>query len=191
MTDFTFWFKEGIHHILNIEALDHILYIVALTLVFNIKEWRKVLFIITAFTIGHSITLFLTSLQYIDIKTNWVEFFIPVTIAITAITNITKKETTNNSIYIKYLLALFFGFIHGMAFGANSITSLYNGNEALQLVFAFNIGVEIAQLIIVILTLLLGYFVINILKLHKNIWKISLSSFILIYAVNLAIKNLP
>jgi HupE / UreJ protein len=191
MNDFTFWFKEGTHHILNIEALDHILYIVVLAIAFTLKQWKKVLLLITAFTLGHSVTLYLTSLQYIDIKTNWVEFFIPITIAVTAFTNMLQKEAQPSNIVIKYLLALFFGFIHGMAYGANSIGSLYSGNEAIRLIFAFNIGVELAQIIIVGITLTLSYFIIYILKVNKNYWKISLSSIILVYAVYLAIKNLP
>lgn len=190
-TDFNMWFLEGSHHILTLDALDHILYILALCLAYQLNDWKKMLLLITAFTIGHSITLLLVSLQMVNINSKWVEFFIPITIAITALLNIVYQKDMNRPSVILYSLALFFGFIHGMAYGANTIGSLYAGKEAVWLVLAFNLGVEVAQILVVISFSLLTYCVVNIIQLPRKYWKISLSSIILVYSIFLTIKNLP
>jgi hydrogenase/urease accessory protein HupE len=194
-TDFHIWFQEGFQHILNKKdpfiSLDHILYIIALCLSFDIRNWKKVLILITAFTIGHSITLYLTSLQVVSINTRLVEFCIPLTIAVTALLNIFQKQTDLNRLGIRYVLALFFGFIHGMAYGANSIGSLYEGAEAVWLVLAFNLGVELAQLIVVFVVMLFLFLLFSAIKSKKRLILACLSSIIFIYAVYLAIKNLP
>ncbi len=191
MPDFKLWFEEGVKHILTLSALDHILYLIALCLCFSIRDWKKVLVLITAFTIGHSITLFLTTLEYISINTKLVEFCIPLTIASTAIINMLQKENNTQRIGFLYVLALFFGFIHGMAYGVNAIGSLYTGQEAIINVLGFNIGIELAQLLIVLVILMLSYLFITIIKINKNYWRIGISSIILVYAVYLSFQNFP
>jgi hydrogenase/urease accessory protein HupE len=191
MSDFKLWLEEGVKHILTPSALDHILYLLALCACFSITDWKKVVVLITAFTIGHSITLFLTAFEYISINTPLVEFCIPLTIASTAIINIVQKENNSQRIRFLYILALFFGFIHGMAYGANSIGSLYTGKEAVINVLGFNIGIELAQLLIVFSTLTLTYFLLTIIKINKNYWRIGISSIILVYAVYLSFQNFP
>jgi hypothetical protein len=191
MGDFKLWFGEGFKHILTIAALDHILYVAVLCASFGIKDWRKVAFLVSSFTIGHSITLILTSFEYITIQTQWVEFCIPLTIAITAILNIIQKENTIKRMGILYLLAVFFGFIHGMAYGANTIGSLYTGKEAILNVLGFNIGIELAQLIIVLLLLLLNYIFLSTQKMNQYRWRIGISSIILVYSVYLSFQNFP
>jgi hydrogenase/urease accessory protein HupE len=189
MDTFNFWFAQGIEHILSWQSLDHILYISALCIGFSVKDWKKLGILITAFTLGHSITLYLTSLDYVTINTQLVEFCIPITIAVTALLNIFSKTNSQQKLSTLYVLVLFFGFIHGMAYGANSIGSLYKGAQAVWLVLAFNVGVEIGQLVIVTTMLILSYFIT--LKIKKNYWQKAGSLLIFIYAIYLAIKNIP
>jgi hypothetical protein len=189
--DFSIWLNQGLQHILSFSALDHIFYITLLSISFPIKEWKKIVILVTAFTIGHSLTLILVSFQIITIDQKWVEFLIPITIAITALLQILSKKTTPIQVYYLYILSLFFGLIHGMAYGANSIASLYNGKEMLWLIFAFNLGVEVAQICIVLIVFLMFYIIEKYLKKYTSIIKISLSSIILVYAIFLAIKHLP
>ena len=120
MSDFSFYFRIGWQHIIGRDALDHQLFILALAAIYVIKEWKQVLILVTAFTIGHSITLFLSVFEIIKINSNWVEFLIPCTIIFTAITNLFLKKFTTKTIRINYFLALFFGLIHGLGF-ANTI----------------------------------------------------------------------
>ncbi len=190
-SNFQFWFQYGIQHILSIDAVDHILYITALCIAFNLKSYKKILELITAFTIGHSITLLLTALNYININTSWVEFAIPLTIASTCVVNMINHNKLKQPILFQYSTALFFGFIHGMAYGAISVSSLYSGSEAVLLVLAFNLGVELAQLLVVTIVLSVSYIVVTKLKLPNKYWVLCLSSIILCYAIYLAIKNIP
>jgi hydrogenase/urease accessory protein HupE len=190
-SDFWMWWNQGWQHIISLSALDHILYVVALCLAFTTKDWKKILLLITAFTIGHCATLILVSVGVIDINTKWVEICIPITIAITALLNIIRKNNKQHPLYIMYSFALFFGLIHGMAYGVNSISSLYNNNEVLPLTLAFNLGVEVGQIAIVIATLYLNWAVTKQLGFNEKIWRIFLSSIILVYAIYLAINNIP
>src|SRR5215210_4806465 len=120
MSDFGFYFKLGWEHIITPEALDHILFIVALAAIYMLKDWKQVLILVTAFTVGHTITLILSTKQIIEVSSGWVEFFIPCTIAFTAIANLFQKSFSAKAISINYFLALFFGLIHGLAF-ANTL----------------------------------------------------------------------
>src|SRR6476619_4762814 len=120
MSDFGFYFRLGWEHIMSIEALDHILFVLVLAAIYLLTDWRQVLVLVTAFTIGHSLTLALTILKIIHVPSGWIEFLIPCTIVATAITYLFQKKFTPRSVRINYFLALFFGLIHGMGF-ANAI----------------------------------------------------------------------
>lgn len=190
-TDFNLWFREGIRHILTIEALDHILFITALCIAHSYLQWRKTVILVTAFTIGHSITLAAVALGYIQVNTRWVEFLIPLTIAFTAGQQLLKRQDKPMSDWLLYGTVLFFGFIHGMAYGANQIGSLYTRSEAVPLVLAFNLGIELAQLAVVAGVLLLTLIITRLCKLPERYWRLLLSSCILAYAVFLSVKNFP
>ena len=109
MSDFSYFFGWGWGHIMSWAALDHLLFITALAIIYLLKDWKQVLILVTAFTIGHSLTLALSVLDIIRFPSNWVEFLIPCTILITAISNLFQKKFTPESIRINYFLALFFG----------------------------------------------------------------------------------
>src|SRR4026208_84096 len=109
MSDFGFYFSLGWEHIISWDALDHQLFILALAAIYLLKNWKQVLVLVTAFTIGHTLTLALTVLNIIHFPSAWIEFLIPCTIVATAISNLFQKNFTPRSIRINYFLALFFG----------------------------------------------------------------------------------
>ena len=163
--------RLGFKHIIDLGGVDHIVFVLALTLRYTWSDWKKILVLVTSFTIGHSLTLALSTLSFIDISVNWVEFLIPVTILITAVSNFWVKDFEFKQAYsTHYGLALFFGLIHGLGF-SNYLKSLL-GREASLLgpLFSFNIGLEIGQLLIVSVILGLSYAFLSGLKLPRKIY---------------------
>ena len=176
MDEIWLYFSIGWEHIISINALDHILFVTALAAIYIFKDWKKVLILVTAFTIGHSLTLALSVYDIIRVNDKVVEFLIPVTILITGVFNLFQKDFTPKSLQLNYFFALFFGLIHGMGF-ANSIRFMLANNESIGWpLFSFNVGLEAGQIVIVFIILSLSYLIINFLKLPRKIWVIFLSS---------------
>jgi hypothetical protein len=170
------YFSIGWKHIISINALDHILFVTALAAIYIFKDWKKVLILVTAFTIGHSLTLALSVYDIIRVNDKIIEFLIPVTILITGVFNLFQKDFTPKSLQLNYFFALFFGLIHGMGF-ANSIRFMLANNESIGWpLFSFNVGLEAGQIVIVFIILSLSYLFLNVLKLSRKIWVIFLSS---------------
>lgn len=191
MSTFSLYFNLGITHILDVNGYDHILFVVALCALFLPRDWKKVLVIVTAFTIGHSITLALATLDIIPINPALVEFLIPVTIFITAFSNIIKKQQNFNpgNVQINYAFALFFGLVHGMGF-SNYLRSLLGRDESIIMqLFAFNLGLEIGQIVIVTVFLLISYVFINILSVARRDWRLVISSAIAGIALTLMLDT--
>jgi hypothetical protein len=191
MSDFGFYFKLGWEHIISIGALDHQLFILALAAIYMMKEWKQVLILVTAFTIGHSVTLFLSVKEIITIDSKWVEFLIPCTIIFTAITNLFLKKFTPKTIRINYFLALFFGLIHGLGF-ANTIRIALASDQSLGWgLFGFNIGLEAGQIIVVMIILVISFLVLNVFKANRREWVIFASGCAFSVALNTAIVRWP
>jgi hypothetical protein len=176
MQDFSLYFQLGWQHILDWRGYDHILFVMVLCGTYSISEWKKVLILVTAFTVGHSITLALSVLNYIHINTSLVEFLIPLTILITSASNILNKKPKKNGVQFKYILALFFGLIHGMGFSNYLKTILGKSSSIIAELFAFNIGLEFGQVIIVAGTLIVSFMLIWIIKIKKWDWTFFMSS---------------
>ena len=191
MNDLAFYFKEGWHHIISLNALDHQLFIVALSAIYILKDWKKVLILVTAFTVGHSVTLALSIYDVIRANENWVEFLIPITIIITATFNFFVKEFDTKNLQVNYFFALFFGFIHGLGF-ANSIRFMLAGNQKIGTgLLGFNLGLEAGQILCVTIILLSAYLVINIAVLKRTWWVYTLSTVTILWAVKFAIERVP
>lgn len=191
MNDFSFYFQIGWGHIINKEALDHIFFIAALAAIYVIKDWKQVLILVTAFTIGHSITLALSTLRIVEVPSKWVEFLIPCTILFTALSNLFIKNFTPKSIRINYFLALFFGLIHGLAF-ANTLRMIIAEDQSFALsMFSFSVGLELGQILIVLIILALSYLFINILKISRREWVIFISAAVFALALEMAIQRVP
>ena len=191
MDDFSFYFKFGWKHIISAGALDHQLFILALAAIYVIRDWRQVLILVTAFTIGHSITLFLSVKELIVISSRWVEFLIPCTIIVTALSNLFLKKFTPKTIRINYFLALFFGLIHGLGF-ANSIRVALASDQSLGWgLFGFNVGLEAGQIIVVLVILIISFLILNILKANRREWVIFASACAFSIALVTAIERWP
>lgn len=191
MQDFPLYFELGWQHILDWKGYDHILFVMVLCGIYSLSDWRKVLLLVTAFTIGHSVTLALSVLKIITVNTDLIEFLIPVTILVTAFSNIVSKKASSKGITFKYILALFFGLIHGMGFSNYLNSLLGKSTNIVAELFAFNIGLEFGQILIVIATLLLSFILINIFKIKKWDWTFFLSSAIFGISFILAAERLP
>ncbi|MEP7165141.1 MAG: HupE/UreJ family protein [Ferruginibacter sp.] len=191
MSDFTFYLDLGWHHIISWDALDHILFIIALAAIYLIHNWKQVLILVTAFTIGHSFTLALSVYDLVRVNSNWVEFLIPVTIILTAIFNLFQKNYKPASLRLNYFLALFFGLIHGLGF-ANSIRfMLAKGQTIAMPLLGFNIGLEVGQIAVVSLILLAGFLVVDKAGLDRKLWVWALSVLALVSAANMAFTRWP
>ena len=176
-SQFSIYFTLGLDHITDAKGYDHIIFIIALCAIYRLSEWRKVAVLVTAFTIGHSITLALAALQIVTPQYNIVEKLIPMTIMATAIYNVWKNNITDSetkifskSLSINYLFALIFGLIHGLGFSNYFRELLGIENDILAPLFAFNIGIEAGQLSIVAVILMVSFLAFNILKISQQSW---------------------
>ncbi|WP_291778629.1 HupE/UreJ family protein [Cecembia sp.] len=180
MGQFQLYFQLGIQHILDLDGFDHILFVVALCAIYVLRDWKKIIILVTAFTVGHSLTLALATLNLVRVNTDLVEFLIPVTIAITALSNVFKpKPSTGRGIQVNYIFALFFGLIHGLGF-SNYLRSLL-GKEAsiFEPLLAFNVGLEVGQLIIVAIFMVAGGILHGIIGINRRDWSMIISAIVL------------
>ncbi len=198
---FSAYLQLGFDHISDLNGYDHILFIVALCAIYRLQEWRKVAILVTAFTIGHSITLALAALDIIPINGTLIEFLIPVTIMITALYNvIAHRSNTDNGnatfgrkINWNYGFALVFGLIHGMGFSNffKSLVTPGQEGEFLRQLFAFNVGVELGQLAIVAIILLVAYVAISLVKVKQRDWNLFISGAAFGNALIMALERIP
>jgi hypothetical protein len=189
MTDFGFYFSLGWEHIISWSALDHQLFILTLAAIYLIKDWKQVLVLVTAFTIGHSLTLALTIFNIIRFPGNWIEFLIPCTIVVTAISNLFQINFTPRSIRINYFLALFFGLIHGMGF-ANKLRYILATDQSIGWsLFGFNAGIEAAQVILVLIILLVSFLLVDKLGVNRREWVIFASAGAFALALKMAVER--
>ena len=193
MSTFSLYFKLGLTHILDIQGYDHILFVVALCALYLVRDWRKILILVTAFTVGHSVTLALATLGWVRINPDLIEFLIPVTIFITAVSNIIRKRgaALPKVAPLNYAFALFFGLIHGLGF-SNYLRSLLGRGESLVVpLLSFNLGLELGQIVIVVVFLLASSLVVGMLGASRRDWKLVVSSAIAGIALMLMIEMFP
>lgn len=179
-TQFNAYLQMGFHHIADPKAYDHIVFIIALCAVYKVEEWRRMLILVTAFTLGHSLTLALASLKIVTPNYDIVEKLIPITIMLTAGWNVVKKpiEAENTAIFAKnirlnYVFALLFGLIHGLGF-SNYFLSI-EADEAVMPLLAFNVGIEVGQLLIVSVILLASLLAFRAFKVLQKSWTLFIS----------------
>ena len=191
MNDFKIYFTLGWQHIINWNALDHLMFIMALTAIYLIRNWKQVLILVTAFTIGHSLTLALSTYDVIRFNAAWVEFLIPLTIVITALLNLFQKKFQSKALRVNYFLALFFGLIHGMGF-ANSIRFMLAKQQHIAMpLLGFNIGLEAGQIVVVLIILLVSFIAVNKAGLARRWWIFILSGIALCIAIYMCIGRWP
>jgi hypothetical protein len=185
LAEFTLYLQTGLEHILDIKGYDHILFVIALCAVYQAADWKKLLYLVTAFTIGHSVTLALATLHLISVESSFVELLIPITILLTCFVNFVQAPNekvvfsaqTRQNMLVRYVTALFFGFIHGLGF-SNFLTSLLGSSQNLALpLFSFNLGLEIGQLLIVLAFLLLAVLA-NFVQIKRRDWVLVISGLV-------------
>ena len=177
MHPFEFYLKLGFEHIANLNGYDHILFLVVLCAVYQISQWRNILILVTAFTIGHSITLFIVSLDFFSIPSRIIKLLIPMTILITSLQNVINIKQIENSTRMgkNYFMALFFGLIHGMDFSNYFKALIMSPDEIVIPLLGFNIGIELGQLLIVLFIVLISFIFLNIIKIKHLKWNLFIS----------------
>ncbi|MFT3824527.1 MAG: HupE/UreJ family protein [Chitinophagaceae bacterium] len=193
MQDFALYFQLGVEHILTPDAMDHILFVAALCLRYQWQDWKKVVILVTAFTIGHSVTLALSALGIVHFPSDWIEFLIPLTIAATCINNLLQRQPAGNrtsKLPVIYFFALFFGLIHGLAF-AGQFLSLEGKEGLVSHLLAFNLGIEAAQLLVVLIILSLSLLVVRIIHFSSLWWLRIASAVILVFSLAWAYDRFP
>jgi len=190
MNDFSIYFQLGWQHILDLNGYDHILFVLVLCCSYTLKDWKRLLWLVTAFTLGHSITLALAAFKIVRVDTHWVEFLIPVTILITAFYNLPKRRQQRNQ-YFLYVITLVFGLIHGLGF-SNYLQSLLGQEANIVLpLLSFNIGLEFGQLIIVFFVILLSELMLKIFSVSNRDWSFFLSSAVIGISFIMALERFP
>jgi hypothetical protein len=192
MNDFGLYFEIGYKHIADLRGIDHILFIMALCLRYQFADWRKILILVTAFTIGHSITLALSVLNVVQYSVKWIEFLIPVTILITAISNLfVKKFVFKSKFPIIYFLALFFGLVHGLGFSSYLKSLLGTDHSVAWQLLAFNLGLEAGQLLIVTGVLLISFLFITIFRCNRREYLLYITGGIFALALQMVLERIP
>ena len=193
MSLFELYFTLGLHHIADLKGYDHILFILILCAVYSLKEWKRVLILVTAFTLGHSLTLALATLNLLRVDGDLIEFLIPLTIFITALFNVIgrRQQVSRLQHFLKYGAALFFGLIHGLGF-SNYLRSLLGSEKGLALpLFSFNVGIEVGQILIVVVIMLLSKAVVDLLRMPAREWHLLLSGAGLGVSLVLMLERFP
>lgn len=180
MSNFITHVELGFKHVLDFNGYDHILFLIVLAVIFSFSQWKKVLLMITFFTVGHTFTLSLATYQIVTIKETVIEFLIPITILITAVVNIlkfsinsSKREKTN------LFFALFFGLIHGLGFSNFLMVTLGRSEDKLIPMLEFALGIELAQIVIVLSVLILGTVLIHFFRVSKRDWVVITSAIVI------------
>jgi hypothetical protein len=186
MNGFEAYFKLGWGHILDLHALDHLLFITALIIVYDHKDWKRILLLLTAFTLGHAVAMIIAFTEVIKVSSDWVEFMIPLTIMVTALYHMFSGNKGGRFIYI---MTVIFGLIHGMAYAQGFASLFRNGEGYVKAALGFNIGVEIGQLVFAVV-LLIGMELLSRFKgLDRNKLRYFLFGVVITLSLQLLIQN--
>ena len=192
MSDFGLYLNLGWKHIADLKGIDHILFITALCIRYQFKDWLKVLILVTAFTIGHTITLVLSVINLIRYSQAWIEFLIPVTILITAFSNLFVHKFAFKSKYpLIYFFTLFFGLIHGLGFSSYLKSILGRNASIFFQLLAFNLGLEVGQILIVLSVLAISLIFVTFFKFNRREYLLFISGGIFAVALQMAIERYP
>jgi hypothetical protein len=182
MSEFWIYFEKGLRHILNPFAYDHILFLIALTIPYAFKDWKRLLLLVTIFTVGHTLALLLSVFGVVIIKVNLIEFLIPITILVIAFFNLftAGKSSKQESISLIGFVTLFFGIIHGLGFASYFKTVVGGSSQSKLLPLSeFSLGIEVSQIVVVFIVLILSYIVQTFFRFSKRDWTLVMSSFVI------------
>ncbi len=189
MSDFSFYLELGLFHVLDWKAYDHLLFLVALSIPFSFRQFKTVFWLVTFFTLGHTVSLFISVYEIIRPPVNLIEILIPITIIVTGVSNIinSQKNKTNHKTGI--LISLFFGIIHGFGFGNyfNQISFPLESKVAPLVGFSF--GVEFSQLIIVLIILIANFLAMKTFNVQHTKYITMVSIFIVGFSFNMILNS--
>lgn len=192
MSQFWIYFQIGLKHVLDINAYDHVLFLIALTVPYLFKDWKKIFLLVSIFTIGHTLALVLSVYGIIAIKVDVVEFLIPITILVTALYHLftAGKTSKNDGVNLVFFITLFFGIIHGLGF-SNYFKTILGGSAASKLLplGEFALGIEAAQLVVVFVVLVISYIVQTVFRFSKRDWALVMSAFIIGVVIPMIIES--
>lgn len=192
MNDFWFYLKEGLFHVLDWNAYDHILFLIVLTVPYALNSWKKLLSLVSIFTLGHTIALGLSAYEVVKIDTGLIELLIPITILVTALYNIItvgkSKRAEKMGVYLA--VTLFFGFIHGFGFSTYFKMMTAGASSKLLPLLEYTLGIEAAQLTIVIAVLIVSFIVQSIFRFSRRDWILVSSGIVIGFVIPLLRANL-
>lgn len=191
MSEFWLYLKLGLTHVLDTQAYDHVLFIVVLVAAYNFSNWKRLLGLVSLFTLGHTISLLLASYNIVTVSSTVIEVLIPITILITALINIiaTRKSNRSERIGLLFIITFFFGLIHG--FGFATYFNMIKDDSTILPLLEFALGIELAQIIIVILVLISSFFFQTFLRFNKRDWILIISSLVIGMVIPMLIENWP
>lgn len=189
MSDFWLYFNLGLTHVLDWKAYDHVLFLIVLCAAYTFASWKRILLLVTLFTLGHTLSLLLANYNIVSVSSKLIEFLIPITILVTALFNLftAGKSKKGEKMGVFYIITIFFGLIHGMGF-ASFFTALDSSGEFLPLL-EFALGIEAAQIIVVIIILILAFLFQSIFRFNKKDWVLVISSLVIGMIIPMLIEN--
>ncbi|MCX2681272.1 HupE/UreJ family protein [Galbibacter sp. EGI 63066] len=191
MDQFWFYFKLGLNHVLDINAYDHVLFLVVLTVPYTFSNWKRVLWLVTMFTLGHTLSLILATYGVVSVNSKWVECLIPITILVTAVFNIftAGKGAKKEKFGLTFFVALFFGLIHGLGFSTYFKQIVASASNKMVPLLEFALGIEGAQVIVVLLVLVLAFVFQSIFRFNKRDWVMVISSIVVGFVIPMMIET--
>ena len=194
---FTVYLRLGFEHLLDLRGYDHILFLAVLCAAYTLARWRELLVLVTAFTIGHSVSLAVATLRLVRVDTGLVEFLIPVTIVATALTNLVglrREDPAEHRVAarpLRYALALVFGVVHGLGFSNFLRLALGEERSLFVPLLSFNIGLELAQIVVAVGVLAVALAAVRLLSLPQRLWTLLLSALAGGVAAVMAVQRWP
>lgn len=181
MSQFWLYFRLGLEHVLDWHAYDHILFLIVLVASYTFLGWKRVLGLVTVFTLGHTFSLFLSVFEIVQVDTRWVEFLIAITILATAVYNIAtaKQKENKKNITLLYFTTGFFGIVHGLGFSTYFKMIAGGAENKLVPLLEFALGIEAAQVIVVLAVLILAFIFQNVLQVSRRDWILVISSVVI------------
>ena len=191
MNDFWLYLKLGVNHVLDWRAYDHVLFLVALVAAYNFNHWKRILVLVTLFTLGHTASLILASYDIVSVSTNMVEFLIPLTILVAALYNLlmSGKGDRKKKLWLYYIITVFFGLIHG--FGFATYFKMVNDEGSFLPLLEFALGIELAQIIVVLIVMIAGFIGQALFRFNLRDWVLVISSIVLGMVIPMLINNWP
>lgn len=191
MSEFWLYTKLGLYHVLDWQAYDHILFLIILTVTYTFDNWKKILVLVTLFTLGHTTALFLAAYNVVSVNANLVEFLIPITILVAAIFNVftAGKTKGKNNIGVLYAATVFFGLIHGLGFSSFFKAVSSNVSAKILPLIEFALGIEIAQLVVVFVVLIISFIIQTIFRFSKRDWILVISSVVIGMVIPMIISS--